>query len=296
MSTMKILRLLILPLGLSATAMGPCEIESIGSLHGDAGADPSPGPGNGGIVIVDASRSTPPDPSPGPGNGGIVIVDASRSTTPDPGPGPGNGGIVIVDASRSTDPGPGPNVDAGPAPDAQLVFPGSITMVGLRGPGCPPGTASSEIAADGRTVEVTYDPRAFRSETGSLIEARRNCVAVLGLKVAPGKTFAVTAVTHTGEVALAEGVSAALRTGYHFTGGAAGPDATSETLFDNTDNGPFTVRGVFDPAQLQFAPCNAADPQLVINTEVSGDGRVQAGSSVAVQSSTFFEVTTRDCP
>jgi hypothetical protein len=278
MSTMKILRLLILPLGLSATAMGPCEIESIGSLHGDAGADPSPGPGNGGIVIVDASRSTTPDPGPGPGNGGIVIVDASRTT--DPGPGPG----------------PGPNVDAGPAPDAQLIFPGSITMVGLRGPGCPPGTASSEIAADGRTVEVTYDPRAFRSETGSLIEARRNCVAVLGLKVAPGKTFAVTAVTHTGEVALADGVSAALRTGYHFTGGAAGPDATSETLFDDTDNGPFTVRGVFDPAQLQFAPCNAADPQLVINTEVSGDGRAQAGSSVAVQSSTFFEVTTRDCP
>jgi hypothetical protein len=185
--------------------------------------------------------------------------------------------------------------DRGPELAPDRAPRGLIATADARGPGCTPGTASLDIARDGRTVEVTYDRQTFRAETGSITEARSNCVAVLGVNVPRGSTFAVTAVEHSGTARLRGGAVAAVRTSYHFVGDEAAGDATSEEPLDRTDNGDFTVRNVFDRAQLRFAPCDGGDQLLVINTEVVVDPSERAGSSVALESSTFFELTRRSC-
>jgi hypothetical protein len=188
------------------------------------------------------------------------------------------------------DPRPGPVPPPRPGPR------GLIAEADVRGTGCPDGTASADIAADGRTVRVTYDPGSFRAETGDLTETRKSCTAVMTLNLPRDTTVAVRAVNHTGRVSLAGGVSALLRTSYRFTGGGAAEEASTEERFDRGDNGNFRVRSVFDRGDLVFAPCGGADPQLVITTEVaSGDLRSRAGSSIEMRSSTFFEFATRDC-
>jgi hypothetical protein len=195
--------------------------------------------------------------------------------------------IGPIDRDRGSEPAP--------APDQRRAPRGLIATADARGSGCTPGTASLDIARDGRTVEVTYDRQTFRAETGSITEARKNCVAVLSLNVPRGTTFAVTAVEHSGTARLRGGAVAAVRTSYHFVGGEEAGDASSEEPLDRTSNGDFSVRSVFDRAQLRFAPCDGGDQLLVINTEVVVDPSERPGSSVALESSTFFELTRRSC-
>jgi len=95
----------------------------------------------------------------------------------------------------------------------------SISRVSLRGPACPPGTATVDLLRDNTAFVITYNE--FNVEAGPdvpLPESSKHCVAIIGLDYPAGWTWTVSSIVYRGSMILADGVNGRLRTRISFPG------------------------------------------------------------------------------
>lgn len=144
-------------------------------------------------------------------------------------------------------------IGVGSASTAQAEQPPrvSIASINLRGPACPPGTATVDLLRGNTAFVITYNE--FNVEAGPdvpLPESSKHCVAIVGLDYPAGWTWAVSSIVYRGNMILGDAVSGRLRTRLSFPGS---PSVSKEVR----QSGPFL--GDFElPARYEtqvWAPC-----------------------------------------
>lgn len=95
-----------------------------------------------------------------------------------------------------------------------------IESITYGGSGCPQGTLSQVISADGTVFTVMYDNfvASFGAGAKSPIDFRKNCQLTVRLTIPSSLSFTVVSTDYRGFVNLAQGVTATARNIYYFSG------------------------------------------------------------------------------
>ena len=174
------------------------------------------------------------------------------------------------------------------AEPAPVPPPGSIRVESLvyDGDGCPPGSASVDIAPDGTAFTVIFSE--FVVEQGPGVarqEAEKGCNVTVGLSIPPGLTYAVTSVDYRGYASIAPGAIGYHRGMYHFTGGGQ-PLRSAWTPFAGARDEDWHVREVADT--VVWGKCRT-ERKLQLKAHL----RLERGTSVATDSS-FMTIDSQD--
>lgn len=176
-----------------------------------------------------------------------------------------------------------------------LAAPAGVTMdvVAANGSGCPDGTASADLAADGNSFTTTVPAlAAFDGDDAPVTHLRRNCQLSVALTAPEGWTYAVTEVSSSGAVALSENSTARSGTQIYFQGQS--PTLRLARTFDAPTARRWGTRDTVDEAELDYAPCDARR-YLNINLEVRASAASGGFAYIARNAQTAYQLSWREC-
>ncbi|HYQ02359.1 MAG TPA: DUF4360 domain-containing protein [Polyangiaceae bacterium] len=174
-------------------------------------------------------------------------------------------------------------------PTADVSF--SAKILSVNGSGCPSGSATiTATTADSLTLNIPAYSARLGGEADST-HKRQNCLLVFDVDVPVGFTYAVTSASLSGTAALPVGASASATTQYFFAGGA---ESVSNTQPINGDTSGWTSPGVFPPASLVYAPCDAPS-FLSFNTSLMLTGESDVESTISLDPSVTLKFALKKC-
>jgi hypothetical protein len=164
-----------------------------------------------------------------------------------------------------------PGDTVGAASEALVDVPSEVTIqsASYSGSGCPADSVHLKISTDEQLLYVDFDQLVAQTGPGQSID-RKNCELRFTLHVPPGWTVALSRVAYRGHAGLQAGVVGEQKSSYFFAGKPIHTDAAAMTrlvgpYFD--DYARSDGSGVLD-----YSPCGAVDPMLVINAQVRVQG------------------------
>jgi uncharacterized protein DUF4360 len=158
---------------------------------------------------------------------------------------------------------------ATPPPDDKMT----ITVVGVNGSGCAPGTATVLPATDNTAFTVLYSEYAAQAGKGAAAdEFRRNCQLALNVRVPSGYTYAIAKTDYRGYLHLVPGAWAYQQANYYFQGYSQ--TVRSRHNFGGPADGDWQSTDLVGLESYSWAPCGEKR-YLNINTEL----RAGTGSS-----------------
>jgi hypothetical protein len=170
-----------------------------------------------------------------------------------------------------------------------------ISLAGLNGSGCPPGTVTVLPSSDGTTFTLRYGSP-FMAMVGGAAEPtdrRKNCQVALDVRGPRGYTYALVGIDYRGRARLAPGASGSEGISSYFAGDSR--TNRQEHSIAGTYRGAWKHRHKAGP--LHFKPCGR-NVNLNINMEVrvsAGRPSSKALSWMSVSSLNGFRFAWRKC-
>ncbi|KAF3125104.1 hypothetical protein TWF594_001674 [Orbilia oligospora] len=155
--------------------------------------------------------------------------------------------------------------------DRELSPPKDLTIddIVYGGTGCPQGSASVQIAADGKSFTARFKSFSAELGTGSLVDSRKFCQLNLALKAPVGWQYAVLATNFTGAALLGSGTKASHTSTVYFSG------STNQTAFTLPLYGAakyiYNIQAASVVGGAAWSPCGS-DTALNIKSELSITG------------------------
>jgi hypothetical protein len=185
-----------------------------------------------------------------------------------------------------------PELDAGPEVMRPLNAPYSVEIAG-NGTGCPDGSWTSTLAADGETFEVAFSRFEAAAADGQR-SAFKDCHLTVKLRGPSGFSYAVTDFQYQGRADLEPNVRAAV-TAKHYT---AGNPVPSERELRTDLTGPVERAYAFAkataPMDMIWSPCGR-DRYLNIPTRVFVQKSQTSGAGSITLSAIQFKLASRTC-
>lgn len=175
------------------------------------------------------------------------------------------------------------------------VAPGplAVNVVTVNGSGCPGGSASVSVSADGRSFRVTFGGYSARTGSGAdPTDFRQNCQFNFQVQAPDGYTYAVSQADYSGFARLDSGVTGVQGASYYFQGESPTIRTTHEFTGPFNDSWQATDR--FDSASLLFAPCGA-ERNLNVNTELRVEPETASTSLIAIDPTIRYQLTFKSC-
>jgi hypothetical protein len=161
----------------------------------------------------------------------------------------------------------------------------------VNGSGCPSGNATiTATTADSLTLSIPAYSAKLGGEADPT-QRRQNCMLVFEVDVPVGYTYTVASASLSGSASLPAGVSGSAVTQYFFTGGG---ESVSNTQPITGDASKWTTPGVFPPASLVQAPCDAPS-FLSFNTSLALTGDSDVASSISLDPSVTLKFVLTKC-
>ncbi|KAK6334539.1 hypothetical protein TWF730_003753 [Orbilia blumenaviensis] len=181
--------------------------------------------------------------------------------------------------------------------DREVAAPKDIAISDIvyGGTGCPQGSASVQIAPDGKTFTAKFKSFSAQLGTGSLADSRKFCQLNLALKAPVGWQYAVLATNFTGTACLGFNTKATHTSTVYFSGSA------NQTAFSLPLYGPAIYSYNIAAANIiggpAWSPCGS-DTALNIKSELSLTGNgvaeiIEYGESGKL--ARIFELGWRKC-
>ncbi|KAK6519190.1 hypothetical protein TWF281_003879 [Arthrobotrys megalospora] len=181
--------------------------------------------------------------------------------------------------------------------DRDIAPPKDVTIddIVYGGTGCPQGSASIQLAPDGKSFTARFRSFAAELGTGSLLDSRKFCQLNLALKAPVGWQYAVLATNYTGTACLGPNTKATHTSTVYFSG------STNQTSFTLPLYGPakyiYNIQAATVVGGTAWSPCGY-DAALNIKSELSITGTgigeiIEYGESGKL--SRIFELGWRKC-
>jgi len=156
-------------------------------------------------------------------------------------------------------------VDAAPMPLALSLAAVPVSAeVSAQGSGCPSGTWSADVSADGETVSLAlYAHEASTRSDGSGLSS---CAINVRLNSSQGVSYAVNSLSYDGYAELDEDVRGRQSASYHFQGNSAG-GAGGQTNLVGPYADEFDFRDDLSQSGLVWSPCGTSRT-LSLNTSI----------------------------
>ncbi|KAK6347387.1 hypothetical protein TWF718_005226 [Orbilia javanica] len=155
--------------------------------------------------------------------------------------------------------------------DREIAAPKDLTIddIVYGGTGCPQGSASVQIASDGKSFTARFKSFSAELGTGSLVDSRKFCQLNLALKAPVGWQYAVLATNFTGAALLGSGTKASHTSTIYFSG------STNQTAFTLPLYGAakyiYNIQAASVVGGALWSPCGS-DTALNIKSELSITG------------------------
>jgi hypothetical protein len=169
-------------------------------------------------------------------------------------------------------------------PDPNTVHIKAVNASG--GSGCPQGTVTSTIAADGLSLTVLFDQYVASMGPGvPITRSRVQCTLNIGISVPQGQAFTITQIDTRGFLDIPKGVTATRLANYRFQGNdLANPtQAPGRTDFVGPARRTYQTSDSFELPTLVFSKCGL-DANINVDTSVRLAGDRNQPSLIAVGS------------
>ncbi|KAF8464687.1 hypothetical protein BDZ91DRAFT_821825 [Kalaharituber pfeilii] len=165
-----------------------------------------------------------------------------------------------------------------------------IKSVDYAGTGCPPNSASFELAVDGSNIAIGFS--SYVATAGpdiSIKENRKNCLININLVYPQGWSYTVHDTDYRGFLSLDDKVTAMQKSTYFFTGDIRQIDTWNSWV--GPIQGDYKFRDTIEKAAIVWSSCDAKTT-LNINTQIRVDNKDnKEGSGLITTDSVSHKVT-----
>lgn len=176
--------------------------------------------------------------------------------------------LAIGTASASGEPRVAPNI----GPDPTQVFVRSITSGGS---GCPQGTVTQSLSADGSAFTLAFDQFTASKGPGvAVTEASKSCRINVDLKIPQGWQYSLATLDYRGLVSLPKKMKATQQATYYFQGN--GEFASVDTSFAGPVLKNYLIRDTLPFSTVVWSSCTNARP-INISTQLDLKGGSESG-------------------
>ncbi|ORY03030.1 hypothetical protein BCR34DRAFT_492672 [Clohesyomyces aquaticus] len=168
-------------------------------------------------------------------------------------------------------------------PDPNSVYVEKVSWVGT---GCPPNSASYELAESATVVSLGFSKYVAGTGTGmTAADARKNCDVRITLHYPQGWTWTVATTDLRGYASLPSGCSAKMGATYFFSGQSN--DASSMVTFNGPVDNNYRMTTSVPAESLVWATCGVTGPLFNVNSQVVVTCKTDAYVGVDTQDTKF---------
>ncbi|KAF2799797.1 hypothetical protein K505DRAFT_230212 [Melanomma pulvis-pyrius CBS 109.77] len=155
------------------------------------------------------------------------------------------------------------NVERQDKPDPSQVY---VEKVSWAGTGCPPGSATADIAESGTLVSLGFSKYVAATGTGqSASDARKNCDVKITLHYPQGWSYTVATTDLRGYALIPKSCSARIGANYFFSGQQQ--DAATNVAFKGPIDNNYRLTTIVPTEALVWSKCGVSGQLFNVNTQ-----------------------------